>query len=413
MELRPGYKQTEVGRIPDDWNTKTIDEIGFVTSGKRLPLGSSLTEQETPHPYIRVTDMRPGTVSLSDIRFVPDHVYPAIKRYRIFRDDIFISVAGSLGIVGKIPDELDGANLTENADRITNISCSRDYLLYVLMSPLIQNTIESLQTVGAQPKLALTRIRKFVIPLPDTRAEQEAIAEALSDVDALIASLDELITKKRSIKQGTMQQLLTGKKRLPVFSEKWEVKRLGAVADIVRGASPRPIEDPKWFNENSSTGWVRISDVTKSNKYLFETSQKLSELGVINSRYVTRKNLIMSICATVGRPILNEIDVCIHDGFVVYRNPQIDKEYLYYFLSFIEKDWSKNGQTGSQMNLNTTLINTTEIYFPKDKSEQTAIATVLSDMDAEITAIEARRDKTKTIKQGMMQALLTGRIRLI
>jgi type I restriction enzyme S subunit len=212
MKLKAGYRQTEVGVIPEDWNVKTIDEVGFVTSGKRLPLGSSLTENETSHPYIRVTDMRPGTVSLSDIKFVPDHVYPAIKRYRIFREDIFISVAGSLGIVGKIPDELDGANLTENADRITNISCSRDYLLHVLMSPLIQNTIESLQTVGAQPKLALTRIRKFSIPLPPTKAEQESIAEALSDADALIEFLEQLITKKRHIKQGAMQELLTGKK---------------------------------------------------------------------------------------------------------------------------------------------------------------------------------------------------------
>ena len=95
--------------------------------------------------------MRPGTVSLSDIKFVPESVFQAIKRYRIFHDDIFISVAGTLGIVGKVPPELDGANLTENADRITDIRCSRDFLLYVLMSPMIQNAIDSIRTVGAQP----------------------------------------------------------------------------------------------------------------------------------------------------------------------------------------------------------------------------------------------------------------------
>src|SRR5262249_38189665 len=88
---KPGYKQTEVGRIQEDWDCKTVDEVGFVTSGKRLPLGSALTERQTPHPYIRVIDMQPGTVSLSDIKFVPEEVYPVIKRYRIFRDDIFIS----------------------------------------------------------------------------------------------------------------------------------------------------------------------------------------------------------------------------------------------------------------------------------------------------------------------------------
>lgn len=209
MEVKAGYKQTEVGVIPEDWDVKTIDQIGFVTSGKRLPLGSSLVEHPTPHPYVRVTDMRLGTVSLAEIKFVPESVFPAIKRYRIYCDDIFISVAGSLGIVGKVPKELDGANLTENADRITKITCSQDYLLHVLMSPLIQNTIDSIQTVGAQPKLALTRIRKFAIPLPPL-PEQRAIAEALGDVDGLLGGLERLIAKKRDLKQAAMQQLLTG-----------------------------------------------------------------------------------------------------------------------------------------------------------------------------------------------------------
>ena len=214
FEKVPGRKQTEAGLIPEDWEVQSLDAISMVTSGKRLPVGRSLTDQHTQHPYIRVTDMRPGTVSLSDIKFVPEDVFPSIKRYRIFKEDIFISVAGTLGVVGKIPPELDGANLTENADRITNIVCSRDYLLHVLMSPPIQNTIESLQTIGAQPKLALTRIRQFAIPLPPTKVEQEAIAAILSDMDTAIAALEENLAKARMIKQGMMQELLTGKVRL-------------------------------------------------------------------------------------------------------------------------------------------------------------------------------------------------------
>ena len=197
-----------------EWEVKPLDTISFVTSGKRLPLGKSLTDNETSHPYVRVTDMRMGTVELSDIKFVPDDVFPAIKQYRIYKEDIFISVAGTLGIVGKIPQELDGANLTENADRITNITCSRDYLLHFLMSSQIQNTIEAIQTVGAQPKLALTRIRKFDIPLPPTLAEQTAIAEILSNMDAEISALEEKLVKARQVKAGMMSVLLTGKIRL-------------------------------------------------------------------------------------------------------------------------------------------------------------------------------------------------------
>ncbi|MBU4511137.1 restriction endonuclease subunit S [bacterium] len=199
---------------------------------------------------------------------------------------------------------------------------------------------------------------------------------------------------------------------LGIIPEDWEVKKLGNIAKITRGASPRPIGSPIWFDEKSKIGWVRISDVTKSTKLLKYTTQKLSELGIKHSRFVGKSNLIMSICATVGRPILTEVDVCIHDGFVVFSDPKIEKEYLYYILSFIENDWASSGQIGSQMNLNTGLINFTQIAFPKSKTEQTAIATVLSDTDALIAHLEKLIAKKKAIKQGAMQQLLTGKKRL-
>lgn len=246
-------------------------------------------------------------------------------------------------------------------------------------------------------------------PLP----EQEAIAEALADVDALLAALDKLIAKKRAIKQAAMQQLLTGKTRLPGFTGEWKTRRIGELASVTRGASPRPIDNPIWFSDDSQIGWVRISDVTSSGIYLYETTQRLTLAGVQNSRPVANGSLIMSICATVGRPVITKLDTCIHDGFVVFENLDIDQLFLYYMLKFLEKDWSKSGQTGSQMNLNTGLINSTPIRFPGTKDEQHAIASVFFDMDAEITAIEKRRDKTHQIKQGMMQQLLTGRIRLV
>ena len=120
----------------------------------------------------------------------------------------------------------------------------------------------------------------------------------------------------------------------------------------------------------------------------------------------------MSICATVGRPVITEIDVCIHDGFVVFDNLRADKYFMYYILKSIEGDWARHGQTGSQMNLNTSLIKRTEITMPPT-AEQIAIAAVLSDMDAEVAALEEKLAKARQLKQGMMQELLTGRIRLV
>lgn len=214
FQVHAGYKHTDIGLIPKDWDLKSLDSIAIVTSGKRLPLGTSLTEHETPYPYIRVADMKPGTVSLNKIQYVPPEVFPAIKHYRIYKDDLFISVAGTLGIVGKIPPELNGANLTENADRITDIKCSQDYLLHLMMAPQIQNTIESLRTVGAQPKLALERIRKFSIPVPSDRREQDAIAKTINELGEEVSTLESRVEKCRVLKQGMMQQLLTGKIRL-------------------------------------------------------------------------------------------------------------------------------------------------------------------------------------------------------
>lgn len=258
-EMKQGYKQTDIGVIPEDWEVKTIcDGIAEVKSGKRLPMGYYVSDTKSEHPYIRVIDMMVGGIDTSDIKYVPNEAYPPISNYRIFVDDIFISVAGTLGLVGKIPKELDGANLTENANRLTRINCNRDYLMYYLLSPLIQNVILSEQTIGAQPKLALNRIRNFQIGLPPTIQEQTAIATALSDTDALIAALDKKIAKKQQIKQGAMQQLLTGKKRLPGFSGEWVEKRVDEFSDTSSGGTPSR------SNSNFYTGnipWVTTGEL--------------------------------------------------------------------------------------------------------------------------------------------------------
>jgi type I restriction enzyme S subunit len=293
-------------------------------------------------------------------------------------------------------------------------SVDRQYLLFHLLSNTGRRIFaeRARGSSGSMVKIDRSMLEAFPIPLPPTKAEQEAIAEVLSDADALIESLEQVIAKKRQVKQGAMQELLTGKRRLPGFSGEWEVKRLEDVASIQRGASPRPIDSPIWFDENSSVGWVRISDVTKSGIYLRETTQRLSPLGIQYSRPISRGSLIMSICATVGRPVITEIEACIHDGFVVFDNLRVDKQFLYYILKAIEGDWSRHGQTGSQMNLNTGMINRTEVLCPPLR-EQTAIAAILSDMDAEIAELEAKLAKARQVKQGMMQELLTGRIRLV
>ncbi len=192
----------------------------------------------------------------------------------------------------------------------------------------------------------------------------------------------------------------------------WQRVRLGDIAEIKRGASPRPIENPKWFCTNSNVGWVRISDISKNSRFLYKTAQKLSKKGIEKSRLVKQNSLIMSMCATIGKPIITKIDTCIHDGFVVFENPKIDLNYLYYFLCYIEKEWLESGQQGSQVNLNVDLIKNKEVFYPKDLNEQIAIANILSALDRYLCALRALILKKEGVKKALSFELLSQRKRL-
>ncbi|WQU01389.1 restriction endonuclease subunit S [Helicobacter pylori] len=192
----------------------------------------------------------------------------------------------------------------------------------------------------------------------------------------------------------------------------WQRVRLGDIAEIKRGASPRPIENPKWFCANSNVGWVRISDISKNSRFLYKTAQKLSKKGIEKSRFIKQNSLIMSMCATIGKPIITKIDTCIHDGFVVFENPKIDLNYLYYFLCYIEKEWLESGQQGSQVNLNVDLIKNKEVFCPKDLNEQIAIANILSDVDHYLYSLDALILKKESVKKALSFELLSQKKRL-
>lgn len=411
MDVSPGYKLTEVGVIPEEWDSEPCGKLSVkIQDGTHF----SPTIRGNDYLYVTSKNIRFGYLDISTADRIDATQHEAIyKRCDVKYGDLLLTKDGANTGNAALN------NLTEQFSLLSSVALLRfdpkqhsaAYFLQQCLSAQGQQRMKDAMSGNAITRLTLEKIRKLrfpVAPLP----EQRAIAAALSDVDALLGGLERLIAKKRDLKQAAMQQLLTGESRLPGFSEEWEVKRLGELAKIQRGASPRPIDSPVWFDENSSIGWVRISDVTCSGMFLYETTQRLSPLGLKHSRPVATGSLIMSICATVGRPIITRIDVCIHDGFVVFGNLEADQLFVYYVLKWIEPNWTRHGQTGSQMNLNTGLINGTVINIPS-RDEQSAIATILSDIDAELSALEARRDKTRALKQAMMQELLTGRIRLV
>lgn len=189
--------------------------------------------------------------------------------------------------------------------------------------------------------------------------------------------------------------------------EDWKINKINEITNVHRGASPRPIGDKKYFSGHGR-GWIRISDVTKTYKYLRKTEQYLSDLGESKCVPVDPGDLIMSICATIGKPIIVELPACIHDGFVVFRNisKDVDRNYFFYVLQRNEKKFLNLKQTGTQGNLNTSLVGRTKILLPP-LPEQKRIAEVLSTVDDAIQRVEEAITQTERLKQGLMQKLLT------
>jgi type I restriction enzyme S subunit len=259
-------------------------------------------------------------------------------------------------------------------------------------------------------------VKSLPIYTPDNIVEQQRIASALTSVDNLLSSLDKLIAKKRDIKQGAMQQLLTGKTRLKGFTEPWCTKILGEYSKIYRGGSPRPIEA---YLTDSADGvnWIKIGDVKAGSKYINKTNERIKPSGVPMSRKVYVGDFILSNSMSFGRPYILNIDGCIHDGWLVIQDYQetFDKDFLYYALGSddVFKQYISMAAGSSVKNLNKDKVANVVLSVPNTKSEQQAIASVLSSMDTEIVALEAKRKKYEAVKQGMMQQLLTGKIRLI
>ncbi len=237
-------------------------------------------------------------------------------------------------------------------------------------------------------------------------SEQRAIAAALGDVDALLGSLDKLIAKKRDLKQAVMQQLLTGQTRLPGFNGNWETMRIGQICRISIGRTPPRLNVAYW---GSGHPWLSIADMRA--KVVSESKEEITDLATKNMQAVPKGTLLMSFKLSIGRLCFAGRDLYTNEAICSFNGLAANAEFLYYALS--RTDFSLYGkQAVKGYTLNSASLKLIKISLPPE-GEQEAIANVLCDIDAEINALEVRREKTRAIKQGMMQELLTGRTRLV
>ncbi|MCV2530008.1 restriction endonuclease subunit S [Leuconostoc mesenteroides] len=194
------------------------------------------------------------------------------------------------------------------------------------------------------------------------------------------------------------------------FYDAWEQRKLGDLANIVRGASPRPIQDPKWFDKESNIGWLRISDVTEQNGRIYHLDQHISKLGQEKTRVLTEPHLLLSIAATVGKPLVNYIKTGVHDGFLIFLDPLFEREFMFQWLEMFRPQWKKYGQPGSQVNLNSELIRNQDILIPGN-TEQQKIGSFFKQLDNLITQNERKVNLLKQLKQAYLQKIFSQELR--
>lgn len=392
MELKIDKKLDSTKGIPSDWSIESIRKLGEIKTG---PFGTLLKADEYSRgsgvPLISVREIRKGYLQVDEnTPLVPLSVRRRLPEYILEKGDIVFGRKGAVDRSAMVKEDQAGWFLGSDGIRIRPYNSNySEFIAYQFQRQDIQAWLLQHATGTTMATLSQDILSRVSIPIA-TIPEQRAIATALSDVDSLIVALDKLIAKKRAIRTATLQQLLTGKKRLPGFSSTWTLQPLRSIAPLQRG-----------FDLPTTRIKTGPFPVVYSNGILRRHSQAMvSGPGVVTGR-----------SGTIGKVHYVEENYWPHNTSLWVTNfHNNDPRFVYYLYSFIGLERFGSGSGVPTLNRND--VHEHEIRIP-EKDEQKAIATILSDMDAEIEALEARRGKTKEIKQGMMQELLTGKTRLV
>jgi len=284
------------------------------------------------------------------------------------------------------------------------VDIDNDYLFYKLNR---NKYFLSFDSGAGQTNLKKNEILDCPVALPPTKAEQTAIATVLNDTDALITQLEKLIAKKRNIKQGAMQELLKPK-------DGWKVKTLREMALFRRGSFPQPYGLPEWYDDENGMPFVQVFDVDGNMKLKETTKQKISDLAKSKSVFVEKGTVILTIQGSIGRIAITQYDSYLDRTLLIFTNYLIpmDKVFFMYMVFQLFQIEKQRAPGGTIKTITKDKLSEFEIHYPKI-NEQEKIAKIISDMDSEIEALEKKLEKYKMLKQGMMQNLLTGKIRLI
>lgn len=403
------FKNTEIGEIPEDWEVRTINSFCSVKTG---PFGSMLHAEDyvaKGTPIVTTEHFKNGILPLvgKDIPQVGIEDLKRMSSYTLTKDDIVFSRVGSVDINALVTVRQKGWLFSGRVLRVRPFKQTDSlYLHYGLLKHSVRSDIVSRAVGLTMASINTKTLGETELSLPPLN-EQHRIASALTSIDNLISSLGKLIEKKKNIKQGTMQQLLTGKTRLKGFTEPWVEKKLGDIGSlamckrIFQEETSEKGDVP--FYKIGTFGQQADAYITKGKYEQFKQMYRFPQKG----------DVLISAAGTIGRTVIyNGEPAYFQDSNIVWlahNGKYITNNFLFYIYQ--RTDWNTEDTTIARLYNNN--FNNTCIHFPSSITEQQAIATILTKMDDEITALEAKKAKYEAIKQGMMQQLLTGKIRLI
>jgi type I restriction enzyme S subunit len=407
VEVKPGYKQTDVGVIPEEWEATTIGDVASFSGGSQPPRS---TFKFTPtNGFVRLIQIRDYKTD-DFATFIPE---PLVRK-RCTEDDIMIGRYGPP--IFQILRGLNGAYNVALIKSTPSTKIDREYFFNVLRQDSLFQLIEALsRRSSGQTGVEMPALKGFGLPLPPL-PEQRAIAGVLSDVDALIGGLDQLIAKKRDLKQAAMQQLLTGQTRLPGFHGEWAVKRLGDVGAFAKG---RGIKKDEVVADGLPC--VRYGEIyLHHNDYLRAFNSFITPATAKESQRIEKGDLLFAgsgeTAEEIGKCVafLGDEEAYAGGDIVIFRPVDQDSKFLGYLMnhSSVVSQKACMGQGDAVVHISARNLARLEFHRPS-LPEQTPIAEVLTDLDAELAALEQHREKTRALKQGMMQELLTGRTRLV
>lgn len=428
-QVSSDFKLTVLGLTPSDWDVSTLEAL---SEKIMVGIASAATHayRDRGVPFLRNQNILPNKLDVSDILYVSPEYEVSFQNKRLKAGDLLTARTGYPGTTCMIPDPFEGAqSFTTLITRLRTDRVLPEFVCAFMNSEQGQKFFELNQIGGGQKNVNSSILKTFPLPIPRLQ-EQTAIANALSDVDALIQELEKLIAKKQAIKTATMQQLLTGRTRLPAFAyhpdgrkkgykpselgeipEDWEVVCLGDVVDrFIGGGTPSRSKGEYWGGE---IPWVTVKDFATFSPVAAQESITRLGLNSSASNLIPRGTLITSTRMALGKAVIYDVDVAINQDLkALFCKPMLDTKFLYFWFENNQERIDELGSGSTVKGLSLVDLRSIEFILMRP-NEQKAIANTLVDIDRELEALAGRLFKTRQIKQGMMQELLTGKTRLV